>query len=190
MAIVTACESKPDYWDNTKRTSFYLWRNNKQEGQWTVRSKFNCKIDGTYIEFYDNGKQKTYTTYKSGKRTGIYIGYYFNGHTKTIKQYKNGKKQGKACYYYSTGILKQKEYYKKGIRNGMALFNYPNGKLNKRGPIKNGLFDGTWKSYELDGSSHVVVVYRQDTLLYSRCDTMIDKTKYISINEFEFVTED
>jgi hypothetical protein len=53
--------------------------------------------------------------------------------------------------------------------------------------MNSGMYEGTWKFYNPDGSTRAVCVYRKDTLMSYRRDTMIGKTKYIYIKHQEFI---
>ncbi len=61
--------------------------------------KFNNKNDGSYIEYYDNGKIWYKCNYKNNKLEGAYTIYYENSYIMFKCNYKNNKKESYIGYY-------------------------------------------------------------------------------------------
>ena len=61
---------------------------------------------GKVIEYHDNGKIKSESEYKNGKRNGLSKEYHENGKLKFILEYINGKIKGPGEEYYPDGTLK------------------------------------------------------------------------------------
>ncbi|MCE2685576.1 MAG: hypothetical protein LW839_01910 [Cryomorphaceae bacterium] len=77
----------------------------------------NGKLDGSFHEFFYNGKPKTEGTYFQGERIGLWTEYYNTGRVMTKVHYKHDALHGWAYFYDKAGALKSKVMY----RDGYAL---------------------------------------------------------------------
>jgi antitoxin component YwqK of YwqJK toxin-antitoxin module len=97
----------------------------------------NTNID---VDYYENGKIKSYIEYKNGNCHGKYILYYENGNVKQNSPCKDGKWHGPYLEYYENGWLKIRttnkddyydgeyfEYDKQGVLK--KYFEYKEGKI-------------------------------------------------------------
>ena len=77
----------------------------------------NGKLDGSFHEFFYNGKPKTEGTYFQGERIGLWTEYYNTGRVMTKVHYKHDALHGWAYFYDKADALKSKVMY----RDGYAL---------------------------------------------------------------------
>lgn len=69
------------------------------------------KIDGQYLEFYDNHSLKTQTNMKDFVEDGVFTEYYSSGIIKGIGKMKNGLPIDNWKYFYENGQLEKKGAY-------------------------------------------------------------------------------
>ena len=77
----------------------------------------NGKRDGTFQEYFYNGKTKQTGTYKQGERTGLWTEYYNTGQVMAKVHYQRDLPHGWMTYYDKAGSVKSKVMY----RDGYAL---------------------------------------------------------------------
>lgn len=77
----------------------------------------NGKLDGSYQEFFYNGKPKFVGAYKNGERFGLWTEYYNTGQVMAKVHYQRDMLHGWMQYYDKAGNLKSKVMY----RDGYAL---------------------------------------------------------------------
>ena len=75
------------------------------------------KMDGKYINYYENGKKESEVFYKDGELDGKYIGWYENGKKRIEKHYKNGLKEGPWTEWSKEG----KKTFEGNFKNGNAI---------------------------------------------------------------------
>ena len=73
------------------------------------------KMDGKYINYYENGKKESEVFYKDGELDGKYIGWYENGKKRGEAFFKDGEEDDKSTEYYENGQMKYTENYKDGV---------------------------------------------------------------------------
>ena len=61
------------------------------------------KLNGYYIEYYNNGNIKAKIYYENGRRHGDCTYYYENGNMRYQCKYKKGERSGKAVVYNDKG---------------------------------------------------------------------------------------
>ena len=64
----------------------------------TIAKVVNGKIEGKYLEYYDNGQVRYDIFYKNNKEEGRYLEYYSNGNLKFKGIYKDGKQEGSGIF--------------------------------------------------------------------------------------------
>jgi antitoxin component YwqK of YwqJK toxin-antitoxin module len=77
----------------------------------------NGKRDGTFQEYFYNGKTKETGVYKQGERTGLWTEYYNTGQVMTKVHYQRDLLHGWMTFYDKAGSVKSKVMY----RDGYAL---------------------------------------------------------------------
>ncbi len=96
----------PDY----KTGTFKYWYENGQCQ--LVCSYRDNKLEGTYLEYYDNGKPKNKRFYKNGLLEGIEKSWSSEGFLAKVVEYKNGIKHGRFMTYYDNGRVIRKDIYR------------------------------------------------------------------------------
>ena len=78
----------------------------------------NGKIEGEWLEYYENGQLKIKRNYKDGKLEGESLRYHKNGQLESKGNFKDDEKEGEWLHYRSNGKLWRKYYYKEGKKDG------------------------------------------------------------------------
>ena len=120
-------------------SSFVISQTNISEldnlnGVWIVK-KTKEKFNGTFIEYFPNGKKKG---------------------TCEIKE---GLPDGQRLVYFETGNLSQDKLLKKGVYDGKSIEYFENGKIKQEGLMKSGKSDGIWKIYYENGYVQAVLTF-------------------------------
>ena len=124
------------------------------------------KLEGEWLEYYNNGELLAKSNYKDGKKQGEYVVYYKNGGTDITGNFKEGKKEGEwLSYYYKSGQLFNKNNYKDGKKHGEQLLYYSNGQYMKKSYYKEGKKAGKWNWYNRDGDLTITHTYKDDKLI-------------------------
>jgi len=105
-------------------------------------------VDKSIVElFYPDGKLKSQSRYKNGKKNGEEKEWYDNGMLKLQTYYKNGKKNGEEKEWYDNGMLKLQTYYKDSEIDGLYKVWYKNGKLKENIMYDNGAMTGEYTEW-------------------------------------------
>lgn len=89
--------------------------------------------NGTYEEFYENGKLKSKTNYVNGKISDSLINFYENGNIKENGIVKNNSQNGWWYYYRPNGKLKEKTEWlliNDSLHKNQSIYFDQNGKIN------------------------------------------------------------
>lgn len=138
-------------------------------------SEDTLKTDGTYKQFYQDGKTICFEgSISDNQLNGLWRSYYESGNLKSSVNYKDGKADGIAYFYYDdevntlfaeikfledkiidiyqefyeNGAQKAKIEYDDNVANGIAEFYYKTGRKKMEGEYKDGKKDGKWKFYD------------------------------------------
>ena len=96
----------------------------------------NCirgKINGSWIEWYDNGKKKYEGLYENGYRSGLWKGWHNSGQLWKEGFYFYDKKEGTWIYWYLNGNKQELKTYRKGKLDGPIKKWYANGQKKVEG---------------------------------------------------------
>ena len=80
-------------------------------------------------DYYDNGKLKSETHYKNGKKEGLQTGWFESGSKKAEAHFKNGRLHGTTKAWYKNGLNFFILHNKNGIESGIRKEWDENGKL-------------------------------------------------------------
>lgn len=83
----------------------------------------DCKREGEFTYFYENGNVSSIRHYKKNKRDGVFQKFYKDGKKKFLCNYVNGKRDGKLMMYYPDGTVWRDEIYEKGELQQGHLYN-------------------------------------------------------------------
>jgi periplasmic protein TonB len=81
--------------------------------------------------------EKVKSNYNFGKLNGVYLEYFENGQLKVESNYKNGKLHEKFKEYFENGKLRKEIDYKEEKFNGMVLTYWKNGKSKRIAKYEN-----------------------------------------------------
>jgi uncharacterized protein len=144
----------------------------------------NGRPDGLWKWYYDNGALLREEEYFQGQRDGIYTEYSENGEIVAQGQYSDGERNGD--WIFKTGGFTEEGKYITGLKDGIWKSNYTTGKVKFKGNFVQGNPEGkqsiywengklkeeqyynmgtrekTWKKFDEEGSSVLVIIYRND----------------------------
>lgn len=78
--------------------------------------------DGSFEDYFPDGKIKIIGEIKNGSRTGIWISYFPNGNKQSESNYQNGILHGKTVTHHSNGQIRYIGYYMSGEYDGQWFF--------------------------------------------------------------------
>ncbi len=158
---------------NTKDT---LENNNRWDSVEVVIPDFKPKLklqgnylngnrDGTWTEYFEDGKRKTELNYLNGKFNGLQSYWSSNGNKIQEKNYIDGKQQGLwTLYYQETGIKKEETNYIDGVQEGLWTEWYEDGQKRRERNFKNGERDSTWTTWYKNGNKKFLAGYSNGKL--------------------------
>ena len=79
-----------------------------QHGNITKQTTYKNGRDGSWIEYYKNGKKKNKVGRKDGKRNGPWVSWYQNGKKLSEGMYRNGKQEGVWTWWDEHGTITDK----------------------------------------------------------------------------------
>ncbi|MBN2825258.1 MAG: hypothetical protein JXQ76_08045 [Campylobacterales bacterium] len=134
----------------------------------------------TIKTFYPDGKLKSATFYKKGKKNGVEHIYYPDGATlKYAKNYEEGKLHGLQQIYRKDALLILEENYKEGKLDGKSRY-YTGGLLNKEVLYKDGKLNGTYIEFYPSGLKKLEIIFEQDKVIEGHLYDEIGQGKSIS----------
>lgn len=95
-------------------------------------------FSGKVVEAWPNGRKKSETTYKDGKRDGLLVVWYESGQKKGEGTNKDGKLQGLATTWYENGQKKVEGNYRDGKLEGLFTEWHENGEKKSETPYRDG----------------------------------------------------
>lgn len=93
-------------------------------------------------EYYPNGKTKTQTPYKNGKKHGVEKHYFDDGYLYIEREFINGIKEGIEKQYSGEGVLWRETQFKDGIKHGKEKYYHETGELKSISTCVNGKLHG------------------------------------------------
>lgn len=108
-------------------------------------------ITTAYYEFHSNGKAKSKTELRNGKRNGEYSEWDSTGSLIVQANFKNDQAEGQWAEWYPGGKMKKLFFYSQGIRDGTCVEYYPSGELKWQNTYVNGL-PGKAKAFAENGT--------------------------------------
>lgn len=101
-------------------------------------------MNGVQDIWYTNGKQRSETIYKDGKKNGLCRTWRYNGEICSASEYVNGELE-EFNYWSEAGRLLITRFYKNGVEEKYQQW-FPNGKLHIESTA-----DGGYKEWDKDG---------------------------------------
>ena len=128
-------------------------------------SYLNGNRDGTWTEYYQDGKRKTELNYSNGKFNGLQSYWNQNGNKTEEKNYVIGKQEGLwTKFYEDTGIKKEETYYKDGVQQGLWAEWFKDGQKKRERNFSNGERDSIWTTLYENGNKKLQATYSSGKL--------------------------
>ncbi len=125
----------------------------------------NCKLEGLYETFYEDGNIHIVCNFKNNLKHGLYEEYFQNGQKKYERTYIHGKLNDVSYEWSESGLLKSEIHYKHNLTHGSHKIWYPNGALKMDLYFINGVQEGIQTSYNDNGSIQYCCEYSNGYLL-------------------------
>lgn len=119
----------------TEEPTITYWPNGKKRSETEYK---DGKKNGKDIFWYDSGVKNIEAEYKDGKRTGKHIFWNRNGIKENETEYKNDKEDGKKTSWSESGIKSCEVEYKDGKMNGKETWWNENGTKSYETEYKDG----------------------------------------------------
>lgn len=134
-----------------------------------LRNYKNDKIDGFWMEWFENGQLKSEVNFKDGEFDGISRTWYENGQLSSEANYKVGKYEGLVRSWFENGQLSQEENYKNGLQDGLMRWWYESGKLYFEGNYIEDKHDGLSRRWHENGQKDREWIYKDGELISETC---------------------
>ncbi|HNS17108.1 MAG TPA: hypothetical protein PKH94_01300 [Bacteroidales bacterium] len=139
-----------EYTEDGRIWMAYTFRAGNMTGQGIMNEQGTKQ--GSWKEFYDDGKLKAEGDYDNGKKTGGWKYYYPDGTLEQEGFYnQGGMLDGVWRWYYPSGALHREEQYLNDLADGRSVEYDEAGKLVSSGEYIEGREEGFW-FYDIDGS--------------------------------------
>jgi antitoxin component YwqK of YwqJK toxin-antitoxin module len=161
-----------EYNEQGKVEKAYIFKKGKIVGEGVLTDA--GQKEGSWKEYYPDGKLKGVGMYTTDTRIGLWKFYYNTGQLEQIGVYKNGEPDSTWTWYHTNGQLLRTENYYKGWQDGLmteydsegnivtqgeyiegkkdGLWIYVAGDSKEEGKYADDMQNGTWKAYYPDGS--------------------------------------
>ena len=178
----------------------------------------NDSLNGTYFEWYVDGKQKEEGIYKFDKkdllwtywnefgerrfeewRDGVLFDtfeyeYYPNGQVKEEPSYENGKKHGDWVRYFQNGTVRGTSAYKDGVKDGLWIDYFRPEQIAFQGKYEKNIKVGKWEWFWLNRTLMSKVTYDNGTITFEECynrsdGSIRDCSKVFSPDDIYFKNE-
>ena len=178
----------------------------------------NDSLNGTYFEWYVDGKQKEEGIYKFDKkdllwtywnefgerrfeewRDGVLFDtfeyeYYPNGQVKEEPSYENGKKHGDWVRYFQNGTVRGTSAYKDGVKDGLWIDYFRPEQIAFQGKFEKNIKVGKWEWFWLNRTLMSKVTYDNGTITFEECynrsdGSIRDCSKVFSPDDIYFKNE-
>ena len=133
------------------------WYNN---GQMLIKENYlNGIKDGSYSSWNDNGQKLVQGIFRNGDQDGLWTYWYENGQKEKEMTFSKGKMNGLWTWFYKNGSIKGKGTYKNGQKNGKWSFWNDNEIKDEEYNYIDGVFDGLWTTWYYDGNKRLEGIY-------------------------------
>jgi uncharacterized protein len=135
----------------------YIFRNGIMIGEGIVTEK--GERDGSWKEYYDDGKLRAEGKYSKDVREGGWKFYHQNGMVSQEGNYMKGKPEGEWRWYYPDGETWREELYYNGLLDGLMTEYDESGNVISKGEYIEGKEDRDW--YYRVGDSEIDGTYAE-----------------------------
>ncbi|NOY36987.1 MAG: toxin-antitoxin system YwqK family antitoxin [Chlorobi bacterium] len=101
--------------------------------------------EGSWKNYYYDGKVQSTGKYINNQRNGIWKFYYKNGKIEQTGSFRSGKENGEWKWYFENGSLRREESYFNGKRDGLYTEYDREGNIIANGQYLDGERDGEWE---------------------------------------------
>ncbi len=115
------------------------------------------KLNGPYVNYYDNEDIYKKVTYINGKKEGFEEKFWSSGDLMSKVNYINGNREGSYLEYHSNDSIKIKTNYKNDVFHGSYKKYYDNGQLKEKCEYINNFKFGRIEYYFENGQIHKIV---------------------------------
>ena len=127
--------------------------------------KKNCEV-----EFWDNGQLQCFSNiHGDGKLDGVFIQWYEDGQKKYERTYKDGEEDGLLTIWYEDGQKRSEVTYKDGKIDGLLTCWYEDGQKRLEATYKDGKLNGKWISWYENGQKKQEATYKYWELISEKC---------------------
>lgn len=117
-----------------------------EKNQPTLQIEFKNHIpNGTYTEFWHNGKVKEKGQFELGLKEGEWLNYFSNGKKMGLRNYERGWANGEQNLWYKNGEKFMSFVYQNFMLNGAYSRHNEKGELLESGEFADNYPDGNWK---------------------------------------------
>lgn len=131
----------------------------------TFLSLFILSCTKSEKEYYPNGKLKSETNYRCGKKHGPALYYFPSGKLELKMNYKKDMLDGDYEKFNAQGVRIESISYSNNLRNGKSIKYYDSGKILSLTTFSNDTLDGLYEEYYENGIARVSGQYSKG--LYS-----------------------
>lgn len=123
----------------------------------TSKNKDNLRLEGTRIDYYENGNKKQESNYIDNKLNGKQISWYENSIKKSEKEItwdaKNKSSDVKILQFWNPDGTQT-------VIDGNGQYEYSDDKISEKGELKNGKKQGTWEGKDLKDNFSYKELYK------------------------------
>ena len=130
--------------------------NNRSEAHITAG-----KLNGVFIEWYENGQMHKKGVYKANKKEGLHIKWHENSQIESKYNFKFDKKDGELNAWHENGQKEYEAYKINGSFEGMHIHWYEDGQLSSKYSYKNGKLHGLFRTWFEGGQIEEQVNYKK-----------------------------
>jgi len=148
----------------------------QKDGIWYVSSP-DKPYTGEATSFYASGKPEARKFIKAGKVDGVWIEWYEDGRKRYEATWKDGLQEGKSSRWYPGGQVKLEEEHAMGTLNGVQREYYENGQKKSERPFVDGKPYGTWTFWNEEGRKEKVEIYQDGVLARTEANEFLEEAE-------------
>lgn len=123
-----------------------------------VDAKDPLKKNGPFEAYYMQGGLRVKGNYRENRADGSWIRYFESGKQKSLHYYHQGKLWGPAIGYFENGNKAQTGWYKNDLEDSLWRYNYENGRIKSEGHYEQGLPSGLWRYFHEDSTLKAIAI--------------------------------
>jgi antitoxin component YwqK of YwqJK toxin-antitoxin module len=136
----------------------------QKDGIWYASTP-DKPFTGEAASYYASGAPEAKKSFAAGKVDGLWIEWYEDGRKRYEGTWKDGVPQGKSSRWYPSGQVKLEEEHVMGTLNGVQREYYEDGQKKSERPYVDGQPYGTWTFWNAEGRKEKVEIYQDGALV-------------------------